>query len=119
MTCLNWWYIISDNKFIITGISRTLVINVRCEDLTKKEANYLDINCSKCGEHFDATQYMNPVKKHVGLYGMQSHHILENKIDDKQLFGGGVGTSTTGALVEMIHHWCEATDRCGTYVRID
>ena len=44
-------------------------------------------------------------------------HILENKIDDKQ-FGGGVGTSTTDALVEMIHHWCEATDRCGTYVRI-
>ena len=44
-------------------------------------------------------------------------HILENKIDDKQ-FGGGAGTSTTDALVEMIHHWCEATDRCGTYVRI-
>ena len=22
------------------------------------------------------------------------------------------------ALVEMIHHWCEATDRCGTYLRI-
>ena len=43
--------------------------------------------------------------------------ILENKIDDKQ-FGGGVGTSTTDALVEMIYHWCEATDRCGTYVRI-
>ena len=40
-------------------------------------------------------------------------HTLENKIDDKQ-FGGGVGTSTTDALVEMIHHWCEATDRCGT-----
>ncbi len=44
-------------------------------------------------------------------------HILENKIDDKQ-FGGGMDTSTTDALVEMIHHWCEATDRCGTYVRI-
>ena len=29
-----------------------------------------------------------------------------------------MGTSTTDALVEMIHHWCEATDRCGTYVRI-
>ena len=39
-------------------------------------------------------------------------HILEDKIDDKQ-FGGGVD-----ALAEMIHHWCEATDRCGTYVRI-
>ena len=26
--------------------------------------------------------------------------------------------STTDALVEMIHHWCEAADRCGTYVRI-
>ena len=44
--------------------------------------------------------------------------ILEKKIDDKQ-FGGGVGTSTTDALVQMIHHWCEATDRCGTYVRIE
>ena len=44
-------------------------------------------------------------------------HILENKIDDKQ-FDGGVGTSTTDELVEMIHHWCEATDRRGTYVRI-
>ncbi len=44
-------------------------------------------------------------------------HILENIIDDKQ-FGCGVGTSNTNALVEMIHHWCEATDRCGTYVRI-
>ena len=39
-------------------------------------------------------------------------HILESKIDDKQ-FGGVVGTSTTDALVEMIHHMCEATDRCG------
>ena len=27
-------------------------------------------------------------------------------------------TSTTDALVEMIHHCCEATDRYGTYVRI-
>ena len=44
-------------------------------------------------------------------------HILEDKIDDKQ-FGGGMSTSTTDALVEMIHRWCEATDRCGTYVRI-
>ena len=43
-------------------------------------------------------------------------HILENKIDDKQ-FGGGASTSTTDALVEMIHLWCDATDRCGTYVR--
>ena len=44
-------------------------------------------------------------------------HILENKIDDKQ-FCGGVGTSTMDALVEKIHHWFEATYRCGTYVRI-
>ena len=43
--------------------------------------------------------------------------MLVLQIDDKQ-FGGGVGTSTMDALVEMIHHWCEATDRCGTYVRI-
>ena len=44
-------------------------------------------------------------------------YIFENKIDDKQ-FCGGVGkpTFTTNALVEMINHWCEATDRCGTYV---
>ena len=42
---------------------------------------------------------------------------MENKIDDKQ-FGCGVGTSTTDAFVEMIHHWCEATDRRGTYVII-
>ncbi len=41
---------------------------------------------------------------------------LENKIDDTQ-FGGGVATSTTDALVEMIHHWCEAAYRCGTHVR--
>ena len=33
--------------------------------------------------------------------------IFENKIDDKQ-YGGGVVTSTTDALFEMIHHWCEA-----------
>ena len=48
-------------------------------------------------------------------------HILEDKIDDKQFGGGmgmGMGTSTIDALVDMIHHWCEATDRCGTYVRI-
>ena len=32
------------------------MINVRCEDIMKKEANYLNINCCKCGEHFDATQ---------------------------------------------------------------
>ena len=43
--------------------------------------------------------------------------VFGEKIDDKQ-FGGGVGTSTTDALFEMIHHWCEATYRCGTYVRI-
>ena len=44
-------------------------------------------------------------------------HILEDKSEDKQ-FGGGMSTSTTDALVEMIHHRCEATDRCGTYVII-
>ena len=31
-------------------------------------------------------------------------HILEDNIANKQ-FGGGLGTSTTDALVEMIHHW--------------
>ena len=29
-----------------------------------------------------------------------------------------MGTSNADALVEMIHHWCEATDICRTYVRI-
>ena len=48
---------------------------------------------------------------------MGGPYFGEKKIDDKH-FGGGVGTSTTDALVEMIHHWCEATYRCGTYVRI-
>ena len=72
MTCLNWWYIIYDSMFVITRGSKTWVINVRCEDLTNKEANYLNINCSKCGEHCDATQYINPAKKHLGLYGMLS-----------------------------------------------
>ena len=52
------------------------------------------------------------VSKMFESIGMKRvYHILENKSDDKQ-FGGGVGTSTTDALVEIIHHWCEATDRC-------
>ena len=33
-------------------------------------------------------------------------------------FGSIPGTSTTYALVEMIHQWCEATDTQGTYVRV-
>ena len=37
-------------------------------------------------------------------------HSLEDNIYDEQ-FGGGMCTSTTDALVEMIQHWCEATDR--------
>ena len=40
--------------------------------------------------------------------------LFRKQIDDRQ-FSGGAGTSTTDALVEMIHHWCEATYRCGTY----
>ena len=33
-------------------------------------------------------------------------------------FGGISGTSTTDALVEMVHHWYEATDRLDYFVRI-
>ena len=38
-------------------------------------------------------------------------------VDPKQ-FGSLPGTSTTDALVEMIHRWYEATDIQGTYVRV-
>ena len=34
--------------------------------------------------------------------------IVSDQIDDKQ-FGGISGTSTTDALVELIHRWSEAT----------
>ena len=30
----------------------------------------------KCGEHFDATQFMNPAKKHLDLYGMLSQLVF-------------------------------------------
>ena len=43
--------------------------------------------------------------------------ILEGKIDDNQ-FGGRAGSSTTDALVELLHHWYEATDTYGTHVRV-
>ena len=43
--------------------------------------------------------------------------IVRDQIDDKQ-FGGISGTSTTDALVEMIHRWSEATDKLHTYVRV-
>ena len=36
------------------------------EDLMKKETNYTwTSNAEKCDEHFDATQFMNPAKKHI------------------------------------------------------
>ena len=60
------------------------------------------------------TQIISKIFKSIVMNWVD--HIFENKIDDKQ-FGGGVGTFIRDALVEMIHHWCEATDRCGTYVR--
>ena len=52
--------------------------NFRREDLMKKEANYLNIKIImlKCGEHFDATQLINPVKKHLGLYRMLSQLLF-------------------------------------------
>ena len=44
----------------------------------------------KCGEHFDATQFMNPAKKHLALYGMLSQlvflfttHLIESSADTK------------------------------------
>ena len=43
--------------------------------------------------------------------------IVRDQIDDKQL-GGISGTSTTDALVELIHRWSEATDKLNTYVRV-
>ena len=44
-------------------------------------------------------------------------NIIILQIDAKQ-FGGMDGTGTTGALVEMLHKWCEATDEPGTTVRV-
>ena len=69
MTCLNWWH---DSKFLINRRSKTWVIHFRREDLMKKEANYQNINCCKCGEHIDDTQIINPAKTHSGLYWMLS-----------------------------------------------
>ena len=43
--------------------------------------------------------------------------VMDDEIDDKQS-GGISGTSTTDALVEMVHHWYEATDRLDYFVRI-
>ena len=43
--------------------------------------------------------------------------IVGGVIDDKQ-FGGVCGTSTTDALVEMLHKWYEATDTLNTFVRV-
>ena len=42
---------------------------------------------------------------------------FDDKIDVKQ-FGCIAETSTTDALVEMLHRWYEATDVCGTYIKI-
>ena len=44
-------------------------------------------------------------------------NIIIQEIDDKQ-FGGMAGAGTTGALVEMLHKWYEATDEPGTTVRV-
>ena len=43
--------------------------------------------------------------------------IVSDQIDDRQV-GGVSGTSTTDALVELIHRWSEATDKLITYVRV-
>ena len=42
---------------------------------------------------------------------------IEGEIDARQ-FRGISGTSTTDALVEMIHLWYKATDRLDSYVRV-
>ena len=44
-------------------------------------------------------------------------NIIIPQIDDKQ-FGGAAGTGTTGALMEMLHEWYEATDEPGITVRV-
>ena len=42
---------------------------------------------------------------------------IEGEIDAKQ-FGGIRGTSTTYILVELVHMWYKATDKCNSYVRV-
>jgi len=44
-------------------------------------------------------------------------NCIKDKIDPYQ-FGCVAGTSTTDALVEILHKWYEATDQQGTYIRI-
>ena len=41
--------------------------------------------------------------------------VLTPHIDERQ-FGGLAGT--TDALVEMVHTWCDATDKSDTFVRV-
>ena len=43
--------------------------------------------------------------------------VITPHIDERQ-FGGLAGTGTTDALVEMVHTWCEATDKPDTFVRV-
>ena len=43
--------------------------------------------------------------------------VLTPQLDEWQ-FGGLAGTGTTDALVEMVHTWCEATDKPDTFVRV-
>ena len=66
--------------FLITRWSKTWVINVRREDLMKKEANYLNIKCWNVVSilMLQSTQFMNPAKskKHLDLYGMLSQLVF-------------------------------------------
>ena len=64
-----------DSMFVINRRSKTWVTHLRREDIMKKEANYMNINCFKCCEHVDATQYMNPAKKHIGLIDTRARAI--------------------------------------------
>ena len=43
--------------------------------------------------------------------------VITPQIDERQ-FGGLAGTGTTDALVEMVHTWCEATDKPDTFGRV-
>ena len=43
--------------------------------------------------------------------------VITPQIDERQ-FGGFAGTGTTDALVEMVHTWCEATDKPDTFLRV-
>ncbi len=42
---------------------------------------------------------------------------IKDKLDVKQ-FGAVIGSSTTDALIEILHQWYKATDNVGTFIRV-